>query len=338
MTRAAGHRNKSSLPGEFDLIARHFAPLARDAAGALGLLDDAARYVPRAGSDCVVTTDMIVEGVHFRPTDRPADIGYKALAVNVSDLVAKGARPEAYVMCLALSGDTDEKWVAGLAKGLREAQQAFGCLLHGGDTAATPGPTTISITALGRVKKGKMLMRSGAASGDKVYVTGTVGDGAAGLLLGDSRDGARLPRSSRSFLAGRYLRPRPRIELLPALLANASAAMDISDGLVGDFTKLCAASGAGGELRLPLVPLSPAARTALAQQFVTLERLVTGGDDYEILAAIPSRRATRFEAAAASSGVDVTCIGDIQDASKGVTIIGPGGKPVTFAAGSYTHF
>ncbi|MGD9867867.1 MAG: thiamine-phosphate kinase [Hyphomicrobiales bacterium] len=338
MTLPTEQRRISSLPGEFELIARYFAPLAEKSSGAMGLLDDAARYAPRPGSECVLTADMIVEGVHFRPVDRPADIGFKALAVNVSDLVAKGARPEAYLLSLALSGDTDEKWVAGLAKGLREGQEAFGCLLFGGDTARTPGPTTISVTALGRVKKGKMLLRSGARPGDKVYVTGTIGDGAAGLLLGDSRDGARLPRSSRSFLASRYLRPRPRMELLSALAANASGAMDISDGLVGDFRKMCSASRTGGVIRLSGVPLSPAVRTALAQGFITLDQLVTGGDDYEVLAAIPARRAAKFEAAAAVAGVDVACIGDILRAAEGVSILGADGSPVTLASGSYTHF
>ncbi|MEC9368849.1 MAG: thiamine-phosphate kinase [Pseudomonadota bacterium] len=338
MTKSAVGTSDGRLPGEFELIERHFVPLASSSQGALKLLDDAALYSPRSGEELVLTADTIVEGVHFRPADRPGDIGYKGLAVNVSDLVAKGATPAGYLLCLSIGSGTGEKWVAGLAKGLREAQDTFGCQLLGGDTTATPGPSTIAITAVGRVKRGGMLLRSGARSGDQVYVSGTIGDAAAGLVVGDHRATVKLPRASRSFLAARYLRPRPRIELLAALRSCASAAMDISDGLVGDFAKMCAASKVGGTLTLSSLPLSPAARTALAQGIVSMESLVTGGDDYEILAAVPPRKCAAFERAAAKAGSPVVRMGAIAARSEGVSVLGPDDAPMTFASAGYAHF
>src|SRR6202047_3857885 len=229
--------------GEDSLIARYFRPLATDP-GAFDLGDDAA-VLKALGEDIVVTTDAIVEGVHFLPDDPPDTIARKALRVNLSDLAAKGASPAGFVLTLALRA-ADLAWLTAFARGLGEDAGLFGCPLLGGDTVSTPGPLTISITAFGRVPAGKMVHRSGAKPGDRVVVTGTIGDAALGLdILRGGTVAAVLAddAGAKETLVGRYRIPQPRNALAEAVRDHASAAMDISDGLAGDLAKLCAASG-----------------------------------------------------------------------------------------------
>ena len=257
--------------------------------GAFGLTDDAA-VLKALGEDIVVTTDAIVEGVHFLSDDPPDTIAKKALRVNLSDLAAKGASPAGFVLTLALR-EIDETWLAAFARGLGEDTGAFNCPLLGGDTVSTPGPLMISITAFGRVPQGKMVRRSGAEPGDQVVVTGTIGDAALGLdILRNGRVAAALATdaASRNMLIGRYRVPEPRNALALAIRAHASAAMDVSDGLAGDLAKLCAASGASAVIDLPSIPVSPAATAVLAASAAGIEILISGGDDYEMLCAIPS--------------------------------------------------
>jgi thiamine-monophosphate kinase len=274
--------------GEDSVIARRFKPLVTDP-GAFGLTDDAA-VLKAFGEDIVVTTDAIVEGVHFLSDDPPDTIAKKALRVNLSDLAAKGASPAGFVLTLALR-EIDETWLAAFARGLGEDTGAFNCPLLGGDTVSTPGPLMISITAFGRVPQGKMVRRSGAEPGDQVVVTGTIGDAALGLdILRNGRVAAALATdaASRNMLIGRYRVPEPRNALALAIRAHASAAMDVSDGLAGDLAKLCAASGASAVIDLPSIPVSPAATAVLAASAAGIEILISGGDDYEMLCAIPS--------------------------------------------------
>src|SRR5262249_46994678 len=234
--------DERTASGEDSLIARYFKPLATDA-GALGLSDDAAVLKAR-GEDLVVTTDAIVEGVHFLADDPPDTIARKALRVNLSDLAAKGASPAGFVLTLALRG-ADDGWLTAFAGGLGADAKSFECPLLGGDTVSTPGPLIVSITAFGHVPPGKMVRRNGARPGDRVLVTGTIGDAALGL---DILTGGRVARTladdpaGRDALVARYRVPEPRNALAGALREHASAAMDVSDGLAGDLTKLCAAS------------------------------------------------------------------------------------------------
>lgn len=233
-------------PGEFELIARHFAPIAGP--GGLGLIDDAGLLRPARGYEIVVTADALVAGVHFFPDDPPGSIARKALAVNLSDLAAKGAKPDGFVLALALPKGWTEGWLAAFAAGLKQAADEGACPLIGGDTVSTPGPLTLTITAFGSVPAGRMVLRSGAKRGDVLAVSGTIGDGALGLKVHGPGAPAwveRLSSSDRGFLADRYLHPQPRLGLAAALQAHASAAMDVSDGLVGDLVKLLKASGAG---------------------------------------------------------------------------------------------
>ncbi len=245
--------------GEDSLIARYFRPIATDP-GAFNLDDDAAA-LKSSGDDIVVTTDAIVEGVHFLPDDPPDTVARKALRVNLSDLAAKGAVPAGFVLTLALR-HTDEAWLKPFAAALGEDAAQFGCPLLGGDTVSTPGPLMVSITAFGRVPSGKMVHRSGARPGDRVLVTGTIGDAALGLavLKGGKVQAAVNDIAARDLLIGRYRVPQPRTALAAIVSEFASAAMDVSDGLAGDLAKLCGVSGVSAVIDVPSIPLSYAAR------------------------------------------------------------------------------
>src|ERR1700681_3806638 len=286
--------------GEDALIARYFRPIATDP-GAFDLGDDAA-VLKAAGGDIVVTTDAIVEGVHFLSDDPPDTIARKALRVNLSDLAAKGATPAGFVLTLALRS-ADDAWLKPFARGLGEDASYFGCPLLGGDTVSTPGPKMVSITTFGRVSPGKMVHRSGAKPGDRIVVTGTIGDAALGLNIlrgGAAATSLADDAAAKQMLVGRYRVPEPRTALAEAVRDHAGAAMDVSDGLAGDLAKLCAASGVSAAIDAQSIPFSAAAAGLLARGVVTMEGLVSGGDDYEILCTIPENH---FEAFAQASGL-----------------------------------
>jgi thiamine-monophosphate kinase len=324
--------------GEDSLIARYFKPLATDP-GAFGLTDDAA-ILKSLGEDIVVTTDAIVEGVHFLPDDPPGTVAQKALRVNLSDLAAKGATPAGFVLTLALRG-VDESWLAAFAGGLGADIAAYNCPLLGGDTVSTPGPLMVSITAFGRVAEGRMIHRSGARPGDHVMVTGTIGDAALGLdILRKGRAAAALAgdAASREMLVDRYWVPQPRSALAPVLRAHAHAAMDVSDGLAGDLAKLCAASGVSAVIDLPAVPLSPAASVVLAAGAVGMAEIVSGGDDYEVLCAIPQSALEEFTRAASVAGVAANPIGSIIAGTSAPRFLDAAGKELSLARMSHSHF
>jgi len=326
--------------GEFELIERYFKPLAKGVDGAFGLEDDAAQLTPRKDCSFVITADTMVEGVHFLEDSPPADAGYKALAVNVSDLCAKGAAPVAYLLSLVLPGQRGMEWLEGLGNGLSEAQAAFGCGLIGGDTVSTGGPAVISITAIGEVPKGKMAHRSGASTGDGIYVTGAIGDAVLGLTLlrGGDAEPPPLPETHRTYLCNRHSRPTPRIDAIELVRSFASASMDISDGLAGDFEKLAHASGVGAGMDVTKVPLSDAASEWLSANPALLEVLMTGGDDYELVMTIPAEKELEFERAASETGVHVARIGVICDRQDGIIFHDDAGRPVTFSRPSFEHF
>lgn len=330
----------SKAGGEFEIIERYFKPLANGVEGAFGLEDDAALLTPRNGCSLVMTADAMVEGVHFLDTASPADTGYKALAVNVSDLCAKGAAPVAYLLSLALPQQSGPSWLEELCKGLGEAQSAFSCGLLGGDTVSMTGPAVISITAIGEVPTGKMVHRSGAKKGDLIYITGTIGDAALGLSLLRDHKAERpfLSEKHNIFLSGRHLRPVPRIDAIELVRKFATASMDISDGLFGDCEKLAHASRAGAEIEVAKIPLSDAARQWLGAEPATLETLMTGGDDYELLMTISAEQTNAFEQAASRAGVHVTQIGVICDPKVGITFHDDAGQPIVFPRSSFEHF
>ena len=321
---------------EDSLIARYFRPLATDP-GAFSLGDDAAILKP-SGDDIVVTTDAIVEGVHFLPDDPPDTVARKALRVNLSDLAAKGATPAGFVLTLALRA-ADDAWLTPFARGLGSDAGLFDCPLLGGDTVSTPGPLTISITAFGRVPAGRMIRRSGAKPGDRVVVTGTIGDAALGLdILKGGAAAALADTGAKAMLIGRYRVPQPRNALAKAVRDHAHAAIDVSDGLAGDLAKLCGVSGVSAVIDAPSIPLSAAAAALLARGTVGIDEIVSGGDDYEILCTIAEDRFEAFVQAAGHAGVAVTSIGMVVAGSSVPRFLDGEGREIALPRLSYSHF
>ena len=324
-------------PGEDSLIARYFRPLATDP-GAFGLDDDAAALKPD-GNDIVVTTDAIVEGVHFLPDDPPDTVARKALRVNLSDLAAKGATPAGFVLTLALR-HADEAWLKPFASALGEDAAQFACPLLGGDTVSTPGPLMVSVTAFGRVPPGKMVHRIGAKPGERVMVTGTIGDAALGLaiLRGGKVHAASSGKATREALIGRYRVPQPRTAMAEIIRDHASAAMDVSDGLAGDLTKLCGVSGVSAVIDMASIPLSEAATDLVSRGIVGRETLIAGGDDYEILCTLPEDRVMAFAQAARGAGIAVSSIGTVIAGSAVPKFIDGEGTEIALERRSYSHF
>lgn len=278
------------IRGETALVQEFLAPLAAGYPGAHGLRDDCAAISPTPGHDLVVKTDPIAAGVHFFDDDPPADIGWKALAVNVSDLIAKGAVPRAYLMALSFPEAPTRDWLAQFASGLAEAQLAYGVHLVGGDTDRRPGPVTISITVIGEVPAGRMIRRGTAQPGDHICVSGMIGEAALGLALHKGEiSGFKLGLHHHEAwrLVDCYLRPRPDPELIPILRQHARAAMDISDGLAKDLGRMCRASGVGAIVEAERIPISAAAATIFSGRPDLRLPCLTGGDDYKVLFAVP---------------------------------------------------
>jgi thiamine-monophosphate kinase len=323
------------MSAEDRLIARFFEPLATHP-GALNLSDDAAFITPPPGHDLVLTTDAIIGGVHFFPEDAAHTVASKAVRVNLSDLAAKGARPLGFLLSLALPKDIGEAWLADFAMGLCGDVEQFSCPLFGGDTVRTPGPVMVSVATFGAVPEGSMVRRAGAKAGDRVFVTGTIGDAAFGLVL---RKGAAwtLTDAQRQHLLSRYLLPQPRNALAEAVRTHASAAMDVSDGLAGDFAKLARVSQVGAAIDANRVPLSDAARAVIAADPAMLETALTGGDDFEIVCTVPPSKAESFRAAAKAAQVQVTDIGEVA-AGEGASFLGADGQPLVFKRTSFSHF
>jgi len=324
--------------GEDALIARYFAPLAGP--GADALRDDAATLTPSPDHDLVVTVDAIVAGVHYFPDDPPASIARKALGVNLSDLAAKGAVPRGFLLTLALPDDWTEAWLAAFAQGLGHAAGDAGCPLLGGDTVRAVGPALISVTAFGEVPAGTMVRRPGARAGDLLCVSGTIGDAALGLALRLALDDGlalRLGGRHADALRERYLHPRPRLALAPVLRRHARAAMDISDGLAGDLAKLLASGGLGARIRIADVPLSEAARAVLSLEPARINMVLTGGDDYEILCAVPPEARDACLTEARAVGVPLTVIGTVLP-ERETAFLDDDGAERHFETASFSHF
>jgi thiamine-monophosphate kinase len=283
---------------------------------------------PPAGRELVLTVDAMVAGVHFLPDDPPDLIGRKLLRVNLSDLAAKGATPIGYLMTVSTPRDTPDAWFAGFAAGLAQDQKEFGVVLLGGDTTSTPGPISLSLTILGHVAPGQAVRRAGARPGDGIWVTGTIGDGALGLAV--ARGKLQDPSG---YLLSRYRLPRPRVGL--SIAGIASAGMDVSDGLVQDLGHLCRAGNLTAEIDAALVPLSDPAQHAGPDWLPTC---LTGGDDYELVLAVPPGREADLLQSANAFGVAVTRIGGFRPGPPAVQVRGMDGRPMTFASGGWSHF
>jgi thiamine-monophosphate kinase len=314
--------------GEFELIARYFTRPARRAA--LGVGDDCALLAVAPGMTLAISSDMLVEGRHFVSTVAPERLGHKALAVNLSDLAACGARPLAFTLALALPS-ADEAFLAPFARGLLALADRHGCELVGGDT--TRGPLTIAITVLGEVAAGAALLRSGARPGDDVYVSGTLGDARLALevLRGTTAvDGAAFARVRRAMEE-----PQPRIALGLALVGIATSAIDVSDGLAGDLGHVLGRSGVAAIVDIDALPRS----VDLAAQAVAMQRecLLAGGDDYELVFTAAAERRDDVAAAALAAATPVTRVGRIESGS-GLRFVDGAGRDVAAPASSFDHF
>jgi thiamine-monophosphate kinase len=317
--------------GEFDLIARYFKRPAKRSP--LGVGDDCALLAPAHGMQLAVSSDMLVEGRHFLSTVDPARLGHKALAVNLSDLAACGAKPLAFTLALALPG-VDEPWLEGFSRGLFALADEHGCELVGGDT--TRGPLNICITVFGEVPAGAALLRSAARVGDDIWVSGTLGD--ARLALEVFRGTLALPAEVFAAARQRMEQPTPRVALGQALRGTASSAVDVSDGLVGDLGHILASSRVGATLDADAAVsvVSAAASSGLGSDVLRTCAL-SGGDDYELVfTAAPSARAA-VEQAGKESATRVTRIGRIE-AEAGLRIVDASGAPVAQRFGSFDHF
>ena len=318
---------------EFDLIERFFAPLARGEPGAFGLRDDAAALVLPAGQSLVVTSDAMVEGVHFLRDDPPETLGAKLLRVNLSDLAAMGAVPKTYTLTTILPDWVDGRWLTGFAGGLEADQIAFGVTLVGGDTVKTPGPLTLSITAMGAFPEGEALRRSGARVGDHIYVSGAIGGAALGLAVLQGRL-TDMTQAAREVAIRRYRMPEPRLALGLALRGIATAAMDVSDGLLGDLAKLLRAADVGAELWINKVPLA----AGLVTEGQPMDaNLVDQGDDYELLFTIPDENDAGMADMARDLDLAVTKIGRIT-AAQGLRVLDEKGRSIDAPAVGYRHF
>lgn len=311
------------------MIADLFAPLATTK-GALGLKDDVALLHARAGHDLVLTTDAIVEGIDFFADDPPDMIAKKALRVNLSDLAAKGARPFGYLTTLMLPKRIGSAWLRKFANGLRADQRKFGVALLGGDMSATSGPLCVSVTAFGHVPAGKAILRRGSRPGDLVFVTGTIGDSGGGLA-------SRKAKRRDAGLIKRYRLPQPRVAFGQTIRGIASAAIDVSDGLVADLGHVADVSKVHILIDLARVPISKALRKSWGSQQTALVRAVTAGDDYEIAFTAPPKRRDAILAAAKRSHTPVSEIGSVKS-GRGVVLVGRGGRPIKVKRAGWQHF
>ena len=320
--------------GEFGRIRRFFAPLA--GSGGLGLSDDAALVECPSGHRLVATVDAMVAGVHFLSDDPPDLIARKLLRVNLSDLAAMGAVPRHYLLTTALPATLGDDWVESFARGLGEDQRRFGVDLLGGDSVATTGPATLTLTALGEVAAGAEIRRNGAKPGDRVWVSGTIGDAFLGLkvLRGEFSEFAPEHRAA---LSARYQLPDPRVELGRRLHGIAHAMLDVSDGLVADLCHICEESGVSATIALASVPLSEATAVLVAEDPALHPALATGGDDYELLFTASPEQANAIAELSASLDLPISEIGTIETGA-GVRLLDPDGREIAVASTGWQHF
>ena len=321
---------------EFDLIRRFFAPLTYNFSGARGLKDDAAIVSVAPGNELVVTCDSIVEGIHFRYEDGPEDIAARGLRVNLSDLAAMGAKPMAYLMALSLPSAMSEDWWQRFVSQLSVDQSNFGISLVGGDTVLTTGPLTLTVTAIGQVKIGKALTRDGAQIGDRIFVTGNIGDASLGLkiLKGELSE---IPKTESENLVRSFLRPEPRVTLGQSLVDIANAVVDVSDGLVADIGHICRGSNLGARINIESIPFSPCVVSHLKFQPNMVLALITAGDDYELAFTAPAGARKQLERLAGDMGVRMADIGEVIKAP-GVILVDSIGEQIELEGDGYRHF
>ena len=325
---------------EFDLIKKYFKPLSSRGAPAFSLSNDGAVFSPAPGEDLVFTKDTLVAGGHFFSDDSPELIAQKAQRVNLSDLAAMGAKPEGYLLSLALpkSGLNIDEWVSEFAGGLLKGQNDFSWQIWGGDTVSTTGPITISVTAIGSVKRGEFLSRSGAKPGDQIYVSGEVGDAACGLKVLEMG----IDQENYTYLIDRYHLPVPRIELGKSLVGIATSAMDISDGLMTDIGHICEESKVGAVINYYQIPTSTALINFMKGNHLETNEdyshlIWNGGDDYELLFTISKEKEDVVKKISKELGVGLTKVGEITADCKTI-LVGNDDHKINIKGHGFSHF
>lgn len=316
--------------GEFDLIADLFAPLSGE--GALNLTDDAAVLTSTPGRQMVIAKDAMVEGVHYLPGTSPDLIARKLMRTNLSDLAAMGAEPVGYLLAMFRDKGMSQDWLQGFTAGLKQDQRTFGLSLLGGDSVSTPGPGAFSLTILGEIEPGTAVLRSGARAGDLIYVTGTIGDAGLGLQILQDKLVVTNP-DDLSFLISRHQIPEPRLEAGRALRAIATAAIDVSDGLISDIGHIAEASGLAGEIDISRLPRSAAAIATGAE----LLTLATSGDDYELAFCAPADKTPQIESLASLIGLQITCIGKMTS-GHGIQVFDETGSKIDCDNTGWRHY
>jgi len=323
--------------GEFEIIETYFSPLTKDEKGAFNLADDAAVLEVPKGKSLVITTDTLVEGIHFLTGDLPKNIGAKLLRVSLSDLAAMGSVPAYYNLSIAFKASSiTSNWFKEFADALLKDQNQFGITLIGGDTVSTTGPLTLTITAFGVVQKGKVLRRNGARVGDDIWVSGSIGDAALGLKVA-SGELENISRINKNHLLSRYFKPIPQTFLGPKLVDHINSAIDISDGLIADLNHICKASNLGAQIQLSSIPLSKATKTALATRPDYIDLILGGGDDFELLFTADKSFRILQKSLTKELKVSLTRIGNIVEGSS-TRIIDEKGKEYPLSKAGYTHF
>lgn len=313
---------------EFGIISKYFAPLTQSSSGAFGLKDDAAVISPESGYDLVITKDAIIENVHFLPSDSAFDIAVKLMAVNLSDLAAKGAKPVGYFLAIMFPKNTSEKWLEEFASGISNMIKLYGGAVLGGDTTSHNGALALSLTAIGQVKTGAMIKRSGAKTGDDIYVSGTIGDSFLGLNILQGKI-----KGESDYLVSRYKKPQPRVELGLNLVDIANSSIDVSDGLLADLGHICEASGLGAIINPDVITLSED-----AEKFIDIKYShLSGGDDYEILFTAKPEHEQKIQQISDKLQLKITKIGNITS-SCGVKLINSQGEEVIIEKTGYSHF
>lgn len=310
---------------EFNIIETYFSRLVGQGEQALGLKDDAAVFSVPNGMQLVVSTDTLNAGVHFIDDARPEDIAHKALRVNLSDMAAMGAEPYCYQLAMAFPEKPEKKWLEDFTSALLEDQEQFGIFCSGGDTTSIKGALSISVTIIGLVPAGAAIKRSGAKAGDKIMLTGPVGDAYIGLkaLRGE------LDNCFNANVVKAYTKPTPRLDAVDAIRAHAHAAIDISDGLIADLGHICMASGLGAHVQISDDIFSKSGLKLIETGALTLEQLLTGGDDYQLLLAVPQEAVMHFP--------DAHVIGTFHKDS-GVVVETVGGEVLDFIHTGWSHF
>jgi thiamine-monophosphate kinase len=322
--------------GEFEIIKTYFAPLSQSEKGSFNLTDDAAVIDIPDGMSMVVTTDTLVEGVHFLSDDLPENIAKKLLRVSLSDLAAMGSVPAFYNLSIATKIGTTSDWFRAFAGGLLADQIQFGITLIGGDTVATSGPLTLSLTAMGFVAKGKAISRGGAKLGDDIWVSGLIGDAALGLRAATGKLSS-ISEENKKYLISRYTKPAPQTLLGPKLSNHVNSAIDISDGLVGDLDHICETSKLGADIQITDIPLSRAANILVTEKPDYIDLILSGGDDFELL--FTADKSFRAVAKSLTEMLDVnlTKIG-VMVCRRSIEIFDENGNKYVIKNNGYTHF